>query len=214
MCDLDVYNYLYKNDLQEYQAASKKALHVLYFIMVPLSRSNQVAMESGSPQAEDIAFDSDNNMSLRVPIKNSIPTWVDNSSPFHIDFPLKDGLYLGAQTKNAFPSYRSSLHIETTFWMLKYQLKKVQDTTLQFSSRVDEATKVVMKEMYLVQDLGKPLEVNQSLQSIAGNLQVMQLFMNISNRTTSTSNQPIACCGMEVENNDILLIPNGWSRSN
>jgi hypothetical protein len=62
----------------------------------PPSRSNQVAMESGSLQAEDIAFDSDNNMSLRVPIKNSIPTWVDNSSPFHIDFPLKDGLYLGA----------------------------------------------------------------------------------------------------------------------
>jgi hypothetical protein len=36
MCDLDVY----KNDLEEYQMASKKSLHISDFIMVPPTITN------------------------------------------------------------------------------------------------------------------------------------------------------------------------------
>jgi hypothetical protein len=64
MCDLDVYNYLYENDLEEYQTASKKSLHISNFIMVPPSISNQVPTESQSPQPELSTSDSNDDALL------------------------------------------------------------------------------------------------------------------------------------------------------
>jgi hypothetical protein len=93
MCDLDVYNYLYENDLEEYQTVSKKSLHISDFIMVPPSINNQVSIESRSPQPELYTFDS--------------------ATPRHEDVPSKDNLHPSTKTDNAIPSQGSSPHIDS-----------------------------------------------------------------------------------------------------
>jgi hypothetical protein len=112
MCDLDVYNYLYENDLEEYQTVSKKSLHISDFIMVPPSINNQVSIESRSPQPELNTFDSDDDAPLRIPNQDSIPTWEDNATPRHEDFPSKDSLHPYIETNNAILSQGSSPHVD------------------------------------------------------------------------------------------------------
>jgi hypothetical protein len=83
MCDLDVYNYLYEDNLQEYQTASKKSLHISDFIMVPPSINNQVPTESRFPQPDLSTSESDDDGLLWIPNQDSIPAWEVNAASPH-----------------------------------------------------------------------------------------------------------------------------------
>ena len=61
-------------------------------------------MESQSPQSEVSTSNSNNDALLRVPNHDSVPPWVDNSTPPQDEFPSKDSLHPSIETKNAIPS--------------------------------------------------------------------------------------------------------------
>jgi hypothetical protein len=193
MCDLDVYNFLYENNLQEYQAASKKTLHVSDFIMVPPSISNQVSTESRSPQPEVSTSNSDDDAPLRVPNQDSVLAWVDNSAPSHDEFPLKDSLHHSTETENVIPSHGSSPHVDSAFGRSNIlSAEKMPEAALQSHTRLDEATALAIKEKHMIQDLENLRKQKKSLLSVAGNPKGVHPSVNIPSGATSTSCQPIA----------------------
>jgi hypothetical protein len=197
ICDLDVYNYLYKIDLKEYQKASKKTLHVSDFIMVLTTITSQVPTESWSQASDSLTSNNDDEMVLRVPTTESLPTWNDKSEPSQVDFPAKDIMHPSRKTDIAMPSQGSSPHAHGGLGTISKE--KGIENLEESLGRLEEAGSFAMRE--------RCRKDKEGLEFVAANPIVVKLSSIIPRGAASTSSSPIMPSTMEVEKNESDPIP-------